>query len=68
MIFNSKILPVQNKVTNTVKKTTVGRKSKNEKRRRKTDRRSSVRDGVIVSLSSVPNRRKGSDRRKLHVW
>ncbi len=68
MIFNSKILPVQNKITRTVKKTTVGRKSKSEKRRRKADRRSSVRDGVIVSLSSVANRRKGSDRRKLHVW
>ena len=67
MIFDSKIIPVQNKVTSSLKKTTVGRKLKSDQRKYKRDRRSSVRDGVIVSLSFKSNRRKGTDRRKLQT-
>ena len=41
------------------------KKKKNEdKRKNKQDRRKSVRDGVIVSLSSKKDRRVGKDRRK----
>ncbi len=64
MIFNSKILPVQNKITNSSNRVTADRRSKSNKRKRKSDRRSSVRDGVIVNLSSESNRRRGVDRRK----
>ncbi|WP_372680393.1 hypothetical protein [Desulfosarcina sp.] len=35
-----------------------------EKRRNRTDRRKSVRDGVVVSLSYQNDRRTGSDRRR----
>lgn len=35
-----------------------------EKRRNRTDRRKSVRDGIVVSLSYKNDRRKGPDRRK----
>jgi hypothetical protein len=35
-----------------------------EKRRNRTDRRKSVRDGVVVSLSYKNDRRKRPDRRK----
>ncbi len=68
MIFNPKIASVQNKITNSVQRKTVNRKFKNDKRKRKLDRRSSVRDGVIVNLSFKGNRRKGTDRRKLQAW
>ncbi len=67
MFFNPKILPTQNKIANAAKKTTVGQKAKHDKRKRRTDRRSSVRDGVIVNLSSASNRRNGTDRRKLQT-
>ena len=40
-------------------------KFKRDRRKCKRDRRESVRDGVIVSLSSRADRRKGYDRRKL---
>ncbi len=33
-------------------------------RRKKTDRRKGVREGVIVTLSTIENRRKGKDRRQ----
>ncbi len=64
MYFNSKILPVQNKVANSSTRVTANRRLKGEKRKRKFDRRRSVRDGVVVSLSYESNRRKGVDRRK----
>lgn len=67
MIFDPKIVPAQNKTTKSVKKTTIGNKLKSDKRKRKTDRRSSVRDGVIVSLSYKSDRRKGCDRRKVQT-
>ena len=35
-----------------------------EKRRNRTDRRKSVRDGVVVSLSYQKDRRTGTDRRR----
>ncbi|MBR9985580.1 MAG: hypothetical protein KFF68_06685 [Desulfosarcina sp.] len=35
-----------------------------EKRRNRTDRRKSVRDGVVVSLSHQKDRRTGADRRR----
>jgi hypothetical protein len=42
------------------------RKKKNvkERRRNSEDRRQSVRDGIIVTLSNYPDRRKTPDRRK----
>ena len=67
MIFNPKIVSTQNKVPNSSKRITTGQKLKSDKRKRKRDRRSSVRDGVIVNLSSDHNRRKGFDRRKLQT-
>ena len=48
------------------RKKTVIRKFKRDRRRKRIDRRSSIRDGVIVSLSTKAdsNRRIGVDRRK----
>jgi hypothetical protein len=67
MIFNPKIVSTQNKVTKPSKRIAAGQKFKSDKRKRKIDRRSGVRDGVIVNLSSEYNRRKGFDRRKLQA-
>ncbi len=66
MISDYKIISAGNKVGNFSNKITDRKKlKKNNKRKRTRDRRSSVRDGVIVSLSFQSNRRKGSDRRAL---
>jgi hypothetical protein len=46
---------------------TVSRKFKRDRRKHRRDRRKSVRDGVIVTLSSRPNRRKGTNRRALQT-
>jgi hypothetical protein len=35
-----------------------------EKRKKQSDRRQSVRDGIVVTLSNQVDRRKGPDRRK----
>ncbi len=43
---------------------TITRKFKKDRRKKKQDRRLSVREGVIVELSSENNRRKRKDRRK----
>ena len=43
---------------------TITRKFKKDRRKKKHDRRESVRQGVIVELSGVNNRRKNKDRRK----
>ena len=43
---------------------TITRKFKKDRRKNKSDRRQSVREGVIVELSSETNRRKAKDRRK----
>jgi hypothetical protein len=40
------------------------KKKAKERRKTRTDRRQSVRDGVWVTLSSRPERRQRSDRRK----
>ncbi len=66
-MFNPKIVSAQNKATNTANRITPGRKFKNDKRKRTRDRRSSVRDGVIVNLSSESNRRRGFDRRRVQA-
>ncbi len=41
-----------------------GKRRQKDRRKRKYDRRKSVRTGVIVSLSCRNDRRKGGDRRK----
>jgi len=76
MTFQYKILPVKSneidspyKIDGFVKrKKTVTRKFKKDRRKKTNDRRSSVRHGVIVNLSSKAksNRRRGTDRRKYH--
>ncbi len=43
---------------------TITRKFKKDRRKKKQDRRLSVREGVIVELSGENNRRKRKDRRK----
>jgi len=43
---------------------TISRKFKKDRRKNKQDRRESVREGVIVELSSESNKRKSRDRRK----
>jgi len=43
---------------------TITRKFKKDRRKKKQDRRLSVREGVIVELSGEDNRRKRKDRRK----
>ncbi len=43
---------------------TVTRKFTKDRRKRKYDRRKSVRDGVVVALSCKNDRRRGGDRRK----
>ncbi len=66
MISNYKKIFAGNKISNFSNKITGDRKLKTSNKRKHTrDRRSSVRDGVIVSLSFQSNRRNGSDRRAL---
>jgi len=75
MTFEYKIIPVQNESIDSPYKVngfperrkTVTRKPKRDRRKQKNDRRSSIRDGVIVSLSFKSNRRKGTDRRTLKI-
>lgn len=62
-MFNSRVMPIQNNVS-AAAKTERKRKYKVDKRKRITDRRKSVRDGVIVSLSFRSDRRSGVDRRR----
>jgi len=68
MMSNYKRISAGNKVINYSNKI-AGRKKlkKSNKRQQTRDRRSSVRDGVIVSLSFQSNRRNGSDRRALQT-
>ena len=71
MVFDYKILPIQNESVDSLReirgfserRKTVTRKLRKDRRKSKADRRSSVRDGVFVSLSFRENRRKGGDRR-----
>jgi hypothetical protein len=72
MTFDYKIIPARNKAIGSPdairgfakRRKTVSRKSKRERRRHKKDRRSSIRDGVIVNLSFRSNKRNGTDRRR----
>ncbi|MFH2058098.1 MAG: hypothetical protein ABIJ59_04265 [Pseudomonadota bacterium] len=71
MTFDYKIIPVRRETIDSSykidgfseRRQAVSRKSKKERRMQEKDRRSGIRDGVIVSLSSRNNRRKGTDRR-----
>lgn len=72
MTFDYKIIPVRNETIDSPyrvegrpeRRKTVSRKFRRDRRKQKKDRRSSIRDGVIVNLSSMNNRRNGTDRRK----
>ena len=60
------VSPVQNNQSNSDKRRRAPlekRKLKN-RRKNKTDRRRSVRDGIIVTLSGQPERRQQPDRRR----
>jgi len=73
MVFDYKIVPIQNEAVDSPyevhgfarRKKTVSRKLTRDRRKSKYDRRKSVRDGVIVSLSFRSNRRKIRDRRNV---
>ena len=75
MTFDYKIIPVRDKTINSSyeidgfpeRRKTVTRRFRRDRRRKKTDRRSSIREGVIVTLSFENNRRKGTDRRSHHI-
>lgn len=70
-IIIGKKSPVQNESTGTaVPVTPVRRVTRKEKRKNMQDRRQSVRDGIIVSLSFKKERRKHRGRRKTdyHTW
>ncbi len=72
MTFDYKIIPFRpelidapNEISGfSEKKKTVTRKFRKDRRKKRVDRRSSVRDGIVVNLSFKFNRRKGPDRRK----
>jgi hypothetical protein len=73
MVFDYKIVPIRNEAVDSPseiygfsrRKKIVTRKLKKNRRKSSYDRRESVRDGVIVSLSSKKNRRKTRDRRNV---
>jgi hypothetical protein len=70
-IIIGKNTPIQNETTNAaVPVTPVRRVTRKEKRKNMQDRRQSVRDGIIVSLSFKKERRKQRGRRKsdYHTW
>ena len=60
------IPPVQNnpKKRDDSRRQAPKKKSAKDRRKAKMDRRKNVRNGVVVTLSEYPNRRRGSDRRK----
>ena len=72
MTFDYKIIPVRTEIIDSLheingfseRRKTVSRRFKRDRRKQDKDRRSSIRDGVIVSLSFKANQRKGRDRRK----
>lgn len=73
MTFDYKIIPVRDEAIDSPykingfpeRRKTISRKLRRDRRKKRIDRRSSIRDGVIVSLSFKSNKRKGTDRRKL---
>jgi hypothetical protein len=70
-IIIGKNTPVQNEPANAaVPVKPVRRVTRKEKRKNMQDRRQSVRDGIIVSLSFKKERRKHRGRRKTdyHTW
>ena len=75
MTFDYKIIPARREAIDnsyringfSERRQTVSRKQKRNRRKQNQDRRSGIRDGVIVSLSSKNNRRKGNDRRKHYL-
>ncbi|OFZ66791.1 MAG: hypothetical protein A2328_05735 [Bdellovibrionales bacterium RIFOXYB2_FULL_36_6] len=75
MTFDYKIIPVRTETIDSLheingfseRRKTVSRKFKRDRRKQDKDRRSSIRDGIIVSLSFKTNRRKGTDRRKSQI-
>ena len=73
MTFQYKTIPYRETVIGSVDRVkhmpgdtqkTITRKFKKDRRKKKRDRRLSVREGVIVELSGENNRRKRKDRRK----
>jgi hypothetical protein len=61
------IVPVQNDPNKRNNPDHLTPRNKNrfrEKRKKQSDRRQSVRDGIVVTLSNQVDRRKGPDRRK----
>ena len=66
IIIGGAISPVRNDLSNRDNSRRQAPKKKMIKNRRKAkaDRRTNVRNGVIVSLSKYPKRRCGQDRRK----
>ena len=75
MTFDYKIIPVRNEEIDSPyeikgfseRRKTVSRKFRRDRRKKNKDRRSSIRDGIIVSLSFKANRRRGTDRRTLQM-
>jgi len=72
MMFDYKIIPVRTEIIDSPqeingfseRRKTVSRQFKRDRRKQNKDRRSSIREGIIVSLSFKANRRKGTDRRR----
>ncbi len=73
MTFDYKIIPYKNEAIDSAsgirgfpeKRKTVTRRFKKDRRKKKVDRRKSIRDGVIVNLSFKNDRRRGKDRRNV---
>lgn len=71
-MFDYKIIPVRTEIIDSPqeingfpeRRKTVSRRFRRDRRKQNKDRRSSIRDGVIVSLSFNANRRRGTDRRR----
>lgn len=73
MTFDYKIIPYQKELVDSTsridgfpeKRRSVTRRFRKDRRRKKLDRRKSIRDGVIVNLSFKEDRRTGRDRRNV---
>jgi hypothetical protein len=72
VMFDYKIIPVRTEIIDSPqeingfpeRRKTVSRRFKRDRRKQNKDRRSSIREGIIVNLSFKANRRKGTDRRR----
>lgn len=69
IVIGGAIVPVQNnqKKRDNSRRQALKKKVVKDRRKAKTDRRKTVRIGVVVTLSIYPERRKGTDRRKALV-